>query len=315
MINRTIFTIILLIALSGLLTAATEYDSVQYSVNDKVITKNEIEVKLFELLSLNKIKLDSVKEVSALRKKVVESLIEEALIDIQAEVLMIKVSEDQLDEEVEIFRKQRKMGQAEFEDALERQQVTLTDFRKSFRRQLRRNKVINREVRSKIEISEERLKNNYENNLTKNYHVHARHILLRVDSDAPDDEISSVRNRILSLKKEIESGKSFAEIATIFSEDPSAKRNQGDLGFFRKQDMQKEFSEAAFSLTPGEISNPVRTPLGFHLIEVLEKKEETREPFSKVRGRLYQEEFQKAFVSRYKKYIDRLKKDAQVKRH
>ena len=312
MIKEYIATILVFLASTTILFGATEYDSIQYVVNDRVITKNEIEVRLFELLAVNKIDLKAVKEVAEFRKKVVDSLIEEVLIDIQANKLMIQVSEDQLDDEIENFRKQRKLGQADFEEALERQQVNLSDFRKNYRRQMLRNQVINREVRSKIKIKDEVLKKIHASKNNKIILIHARHILLRLSPDASEEREHSVKKRILELKNEIESGKSFEETATIFSEDPSAKSNHGDLGFFRMQDMRKEFSDAAFALPLGVISDPVRTPFGYHLIEVIEKKEEALESFEKVRNKLYQEEFQKIFVTQYRQYIERLRNNARL---
>jgi peptidyl-prolyl cis-trans isomerase SurA len=315
MIKGTFSAILIFCTVFSALIAATEYDSIRFSVNDRVITKNEIEMRLFEMLSINKIRLDSVRQVADFRQKAIDSLIEEALIDSQAEKLMIYVTDDQLDEAIDNRRKQQKMGQAEFEEALERQQETLANYRKIVRRSLRRNQVLDREIRSKIEIKEDSLKKLYGKEYSKIVRVHARHILLRLNANAPDEEVDKVRKKTLELKKEIESGKSFEEMATLFSEDPTAKRNQGDLGFFKKQDMRKEFSDAAFALSPGAISDPVRTPFGFHLIEVLEKKEDSGESFSAVRTKLYQQEYQKVFVRRYKQYIDQLKDDAQIARH
>lgn len=315
MIKGTFSAILFFFTVFSALFAATEYDSIRFTVNERVITKNEIEIRLFEMLSMNKIRLDSVRQVADFRQKAIDSLIEEALIDSQAEKLMIYVTDDQLDEAIDNRRQQQKMGQAEFEEALERQQETLANYRKIVRRSLRRNQVLDREIRSKIEIKEDSLKKLYGKEYSKIVRVHARHILLRLNADAPVEEADKVRKKILELKKEIESGKSFEEMATLFSEDPTAKRNQGDLGFFKKQDMRKEFSDAAFALSPGAISDPVRTPFGFHLIEVLEKKEDSGESFSAVRTKLYQQEYQKVFVTRYKQYINQLKNDAQVVQH
>jgi parvulin-like peptidyl-prolyl isomerase len=74
------------------------------------------------------------------------------------------------------------------------------------------------------------------------------------------------------IKKKLENGEDFAELAKKYSDDPGSKNKGGDLGFFTKGRMVPEFESAAFSLKPGELSDPVKTDFGYHLIEVQEKK-------------------------------------------
>lgn len=84
--------------------------------------------------------------------------------------------------------------------------------------------------------------------------IRASHILVPHEYEAKD------------IVRGLESGKNFKELAAKFSKCPSAKQG-GDLGFFGRGRMVEEFEEAAFALKPGEISKPVRTPFGYHLIK------------------------------------------------
>lgn len=307
-----ILQLLVLTLFIGAVNAATEYDYIAIFVNDRVITRNEIDVRVHEIALQKKIDLSSSQQLQEIRKEVIDSLIEDTIIDIRADELMIRISDDQLDDEIDQFRKQRKLDQADFEELLERQQTSLADFRKTFDRQLRRNKVITREIRSKINVSTEKLKEIYEKDFITISRVHARHILLVLKSNAPKQKVQQVRERIVEIKKEILSGKSFQEMADNYSEDPSVKSNHGDLGFFLKKDMVKEFSEAAFELTPGRLSDPVRTKFGFHLIEVLEKKKDPGESFAKIKDKLYQQEAQKIFTEKFKQYIKDLREKVQI---
>jgi peptidyl-prolyl cis-trans isomerase D len=103
--------------------------------------------------------------------------------------------------------------------------------------------------------------------------VRARHILISVPKDAPAEKKTAARQRVEEIRKEIvEGGKDFAEMAKQYSEDPGSKDNGGDLGFNPAHAWVKPFSDSAFSLKAGEISGPVETDFGIHLIKVEEKR-------------------------------------------
>ena len=110
--------------------------------------------------------------------------------------------------------------------------------------------------------------------------VRASHILLRVDGD--DDE--AVAARAAALAAEARGGADFAELAREHSEDETNAESGGDLGSFGRGRMVPEFENAAFAMAAGEVSDPVRSPFGFHVIQVTEKQEEVTQPFAEVRG-------------------------------
>ena len=97
--------------------------------------------------------------------------------------------------------------------------------------------------------------------------VEARHILIKVDSDAPADIVNQKETAARDIMKMAREGKDFAELAKQYSEGPSAKSG-GYLGAFKKEDMVQPFAEKAFSMQAGEISDPVRTRFGWHVIKV-----------------------------------------------
>lgn len=100
--------------------------------------------------------------------------------------------------------------------------------------------------------------------------VRASHILVKVDENASPADTLAAYNRILALKKRIEAGEDFGTLAKSKggSDDPSAQRNNGDLGYFTAFQMVYQFEEAAYNTPVGKISNPVRTRFGYHIIKV-----------------------------------------------
>jgi len=97
--------------------------------------------------------------------------------------------------------------------------------------------------------------------------IHARHILLPLDANADAAKVDAVYQQALQLRARIIGGEDFATLAQRYSQD-SRSAEGGDLGYFSRESMVSEFADAAFSLTPGTVSQPVRTLYGWHLIKV-----------------------------------------------
>lgn len=115
--------------------------------------------------------------------------------------------------------------------------------------------------------------------------VHARHILIRVGEGAPEAEVKKAEKSAGDIAAKIRGGEDFIEAAKKYGQDPSAAQG-GDLGFFTREQMVKPFADAAFSLAAGELSAPVRTQFGFHLIKVEEKQAAKQRTLDEVKDEL-----------------------------
>jgi len=100
--------------------------------------------------------------------------------------------------------------------------------------------------------------------------THARHILIRTSSEVSEEQ---ARTTLLDLKQKIESGKKFAELASEYSEDPGSKTQGGDLGWAGPGDLVPTFENVANSLPIGQLSEPFKSPFGWHILEVLERRD------------------------------------------
>jgi len=113
--------------------------------------------------------------------------------------------------------------------------------------------------------------------------VSARHLLVRVDEDADAADVEKAMATIQAAQADLKAGKTFAEVAEKYTEDPSGMQTGGELGWFGRGRMVKPFEDAAFALEKGAVSEPVRTQFGFHLISVEDSKAEGYEDFPAVR--------------------------------
>ncbi len=113
--------------------------------------------------------------------------------------------------------------------------------------------------------------------------VRARHILLKVD-----DKRSAIQaeRELANARQRLDRGESFEQLAGELSEDPGSKARGGDLGYFARGRMIKEFEEAAFGAEPNSIVGPIRTSFGFHLIQVLDKRAGGDRPFAEVEAQV-----------------------------
>ncbi len=139
------------------------------------------------------------------------------------------------------------------------------------------------EIATFVKDGEEELKEYYDSHTTEfrnDEQVKARHILLKVDEGEQDAEVKAKAMEIYEKAKA--EGADFAALAKEFSEGPT-KTKGGDLGWFGKNRMVKEFEEKAFSMQAGEISEPLKTMFGYHVIKVEERKDAIDRPFDTVK--------------------------------
>lgn len=122
----------------------------------------------------------------------------------------------------------------------------------------------------------------YKEEFTLPEEVSARHILVRVDSQAPAEVRQKAKEKAEHLLKKLKAGADFARLASEVSEDPGSKEKGGDLGFFKKGTMLPEFEKTAFAQKAGELSAIVETQFGFHIIKVEAKKDAVIQPLDKV---------------------------------
>lgn len=142
--------------------------------------------------------------------------------------------------------------------------------------------------KSEIAVTDREINEYYEDNI-ENYRekkqVKARHILFKLDENASGEDEKKVREKATSVLKKARKGEDFKELAKKHSEGPS-KDKGGDLGYFSRGQMVKQFEDAVFKMKKGEIGEPVRTPFGYHIIKLEDVKEARTKPFEEVREQI-----------------------------
>jgi len=146
-------------------------------------------------------------------------------------------------------------------------------------------------VGANVQVSDADLQKAYQSNLERYRtpeRVKARHILIKT-MDKPKEEQDKLAAKAGDLLKQIRGGADFAELAKKNSEDPGSAQKGGDLDWVTRGQTVKEFEDAAFALKPKEISNVIKTPYGYHIIQVFEKEPAKVKPLDEVKADLAKE--------------------------
>ncbi len=199
-------------------------------------------------------------------------------------------SEDIASSETEIKSRTEKImeeypSEEDFYSKLEEVGMSRMDFKERLGEQIRVEKLLDQKTSGAELPSEQEIKDYYDSHpetFMENEQVRASHILITVEDGETEQEKAEKRERLENILKDVRNGASFSETATLYSDCPS-KEKGGDLGFFSKGDMVKPFSDAAFAMKEGEISDIVETRFGYHIINLTDRKEARKIPFDEAK--------------------------------
>ncbi|MCC7347014.1 MAG: peptidyl-prolyl cis-trans isomerase [Variibacter sp.] len=142
---------------------------------------------------------------------------------------------------------------------------------------------------AKAALTEENLRKVYQEavaSMGNEEEVRARHILFRVEDQSDEKASKAAEEKVRAVIVRLKQGEDFGALAKELTEDPSGKENGGDLGYFTRDQMVPEFSQVAFTLAAGAISDPLKTQFGWHVLKVEDKRNRPVPEFDKVRDQL-----------------------------
>jgi peptidyl-prolyl cis-trans isomerase D len=145
------------------------------------------------------------------------------------------------------------------------------------------------QIRQTVQISDDMLKLQYQANIQQYQvpnRVHVEHILLMTVGKTTDAEVEEVKKKAEDVLKQVKKGGKFEDLAKKYSEDPGSKDKGGDLSWITQGQTVPEFEKTAFGLSPGQVSDLVKTQYGFHIIRVVEKETAHTKPFEEVKDSL-----------------------------
>jgi parvulin-like peptidyl-prolyl isomerase len=290
-------------------------DKIVARVNGDIILMSDLKGRSMQFLSEMKRKNQPVDEdnIHKVEKEILNEMIEERLMLQFANNNNIKILDEDIKTAIEDVKKQNNFTDEMLEKVLKNENVTINDYRERLKEQMMISKVINYEVKSNIHIEENEIKKYYEEHRDEfktPEEVRVRHMVFMYSEEERDSSKEEViRKKAADILNKIREGEDFAKLASIYSEDPSAKSG-GDLGYFSRGKMIKDFEDAAFILKKGEVSDVIRTPYGFHIIKCEDKKEAGFRPAEEVSGEIEKSIFLEKMKSLKNIWMKKMKEKA-----
>jgi parvulin-like peptidyl-prolyl isomerase len=315
-LTRTAPLLLLLLAPAGGAVART-VEKVAAVVGDNVVLASEVEEKAAPLMADVTRMPDPDKRAaraSALRREVLDRLIDEELILQQATDLKLSISSEQVDSSIEEIKKQNNIDDDQLREALKGQGMSMAHYRADIKRQLLRFRVLNIAVGSRVNISDDEIKAYYERHMKggANTQVRASHIFITIPEGADRAAAEEKRAQAQKILERAKAGEDFAKLARELSDDAATRAEGGDLGFFGKDMLPKPIEELVFSMQPGEIRGPVRADKGFHVIKMVDRKVKAPKPLDDVKDDIRMQLRQKDMERQTKNYLQELRKKTLV---
>jgi peptidyl-prolyl cis-trans isomerase SurA len=284
-------------------------------VNEEIITSWEVEQALKPLVR-DAEKKGPLSDTARreLRTTVISGLIDKKLAEQKIKELNIKVGDDELRQAIEDVKKQNNLTQEALMMALAGQGLTFEQYRSQMRDQLERLRLVSQEVKAKIQVGDQEVRDYYEANrplFTEEESFRARHIFIKVPPKASQAELDALTARVEAIRKETQPPADFAAVAAKYTEDATAK-DGGSLGVFKKGDMQGEFVQLLERLKPGEVSGIIKTPSGFHIIKLEERVPGKAKSFESVKAEIEERLYKKKSDERFNQWLGEMKKEATI---
>lgn len=298
-------------------TAEVVVDRVVALVNNEPITHSDV-LKEAEAETVEIIKelqgQDREQAITSLQKRVLQDLVEKKLQLQEAVRLGIGTSDAEVNDAVTDMKKQMGLDDNGLRQMIAAQKMTQEEFRNQLREFLTIVKLVEQEVNAKIVVTQEDIQtyfNAHKDEFKVEEGTRVQQIFLSLSILNGSDAVAQVMAKTMDIQQRLKKGESFESLATKHSEDPSAEHG-GDMGVFKKGQLMPALDKAVFQLKEGEVSEPIWSESGIHIVKVVKIEAGRNRPLEEVKGqietRIRNEQMEKVFS----KFIAELKSRAYI---
>ncbi|MEO1337794.1 MAG: peptidylprolyl isomerase, partial [Myxococcota bacterium] len=224
------------------------------------------------------------------------------------------ITEDEINRAIQDILRTNKISEAELQAAIDARNMSMSQYREDLKSQLIRLKLIDQKVRSRVVIPEAEIKSEFERQTrdeAKDEMVKIRHIFLRWGESPDPTERTRVMAKAKDARQRVIKGEAFDAVARALSEGPTAATG-GDLGEMSRQQMLPELARGIKGVKVGELSNPIETDSGVHVVLVEARREKGSSSYAEARNAIYQKLYQREVEAQMKVWLEELRKQAAV---
>lgn len=285
-------------------------DRIVAVVNDELITLSDVESAAKPYLAQN----DTEEKRKALYRDMLEQLIDDRLVSQQVVEAKITVSDDEIDRAIKDILKQNNINDDELKQAIEQRGMSMGQYREELRRQLTRLKIVDMKVRSRVTVPDSEVKAEYERQMSQEKReelVALRHLFFRWGDASDQAERDRILKKATASRERIMKGEDFAAVAKEVSEGPTAAQG-GDLGEVSKKGLLPELAKAIQTMQVGEVSAPIPTTNGVHVVKLEARRSKEPQAFADVRNQIYQKLYQAEVERQMKLWVEELKSQSAI---
>lgn len=271
------FLLFSLFSISHFTASAAEIvkmDRIVAIVDQTVITEQELENRIRTLTAQLTKKGTELPPENVLRKQILERLISDALQLQFAAQTGLKVDDNQLDKTIERIAEQNQMALTEFAQALNADGISMAKFRADIRNEITIARLREREVESRVNVSESEIDNFLTTQASSNENrdeFEISHILIRTPEEGSPEDIQKAKTKVDEAIQALQDGTNFAKVSASYSDAPNALEG-GNLGWKAAAQLPALFLDALKNMQAGDISPALRSPNGFHILKLTNKR-------------------------------------------
>ncbi|MET0501564.1 MAG: peptidylprolyl isomerase [Candidatus Binatia bacterium] len=247
-----------------------------------------------------------LKKINESDRDVLEQFITEKLLEAEARESGIKITDPEVIQYIDEIKKRNRLSDDDLKTVLSREGQTFESYKASVRSELERGEILNRQVRAKVNITNDDVERYYKVNASKfrsEERVRLRHILLALPKTATPEEVQAATEKATDLYKRIVAGADFAELAREFSEG-AGQADGGEIGWVNRGTLISGLEEVAFEkLSVGQVSAPFRTNMGVHIVKLEARDRGAVAPLATVAPKIKEELQAKALEERFQKWL------------
>lgn len=285
-------------------------DKIAAIVNEDIITLSDVERAAKPFLAQN----DTEEKRKALFHDVLDQLISEQLISQQVTEAKIAVNDEEVERAIKDIVRQNNITEDELRQAVETRGMSMGQYREDLKRQLVRLKIVDLKVRARAVVPDSDVKAEYDRSVSQEKReeiLSLRHLFFRWGESPDPAERARVLAAARAGRERLLKGEDFATVAKEISQGPTASTG-GDLGEVSKKGLLPELAKAIQTLEPGQISEPIETTNGIHVVRIEARRVKEAQPFAEARAQIYQKLYQQEVERQMKLWVDELRANSTI---